>query len=435
MLRLDVFLESQTAPAGALIRADDGALSFQYLTDDLPHPVSLSLPVQEAPFGDVRTRAFFANLLFENTMRDQVMQRHRIDQNDIAGLLYHLGQDCPGALSVVPQGTAPGKRPGHLDTDYVALSDDDLITLMTSLRDVRRLPNSAGDPSPLAGVQAKVALTQLPDGRFALPKPGTGAPTTHILKVPRVQDMQMVPHEHIVMGIMAAQMAHPVAETTMIGTGDLRALLIKRFDRRIEGTAVHRMHQEDFCQALGLGPALKYQRDGTDSAVFSAQAAGTVLAACATPAQARVAFFEASLLNILLGNTDNHAKNHALLYDNDPRGRPIFAPLYDVVPTMLDGTVTHQMSFDIGGAQMAEDITGPDLEDFARALGYRRLTAAMKRRITALIENVTAEIPGLGGPERKRIGDVIAQNANTLAAALNAPIDIPEWDLVPVNRP
>ncbi|MDE0209932.1 MAG: HipA N-terminal domain-containing protein [Boseongicola sp.] len=51
---------------------------FRYVTDAIPHAISASLPIRAEPFGDVAARGFFSNLLFENEMRDQVMQRHGI---------------------------------------------------------------------------------------------------------------------------------------------------------------------------------------------------------------------------------------------------------------------------------------------------------------------------------------------------------------------
>ncbi|MEV8467622.1 HipA domain-containing protein [Fluviibacterium sp. DFM31] len=435
MQRLDVFLDGQAAPVGTLSRADDGAVSFRYLRQDLPHPLSLSLPIRDAPFGDVPTRGFFDNLLFENAMRDQVMQKHGIAQTDIVGLLAHLGRDCPGAISVVPEGEGPGKRPGNLETDYTALSAEDLETIMRALRDHRRLPETSDDPSPLAGVQGKLAVTVLPGGQVALPRAGSGAPTTHILKVPRRRDLRLVAQEHALMTIAASLLAHPVAQTKEVGQGDLRGLLVTRFDRSVRGAKVHRIHQEDFCQALSLGPHLKYQRNGTGARQFSARAAGHLLEHCSAPAQARSAFLEGTVVNLLLGNTDNHAKNHSLLYAYDPTGRPQLAPLYDIVPTLIDDQVTHQLSFDIGAAQMADTITARDLERFAQDLGYRSLTAPMRRRLVALTQAVVDRIPEMRGPSHKRLGDGFAEQASALAAALALDLEIPPRDLVVLNRP
>lgn len=429
-MNLDVYLESVASPVGSLSRSPEGQVGFRYLTDALPYPLSLSFPVREEPFGDVATRGFFENLIFENAMRDQVMQRHGIAPHDIVGLLFHLGQDCPGSISVIPAGDAPAKRPGDLSSDYDPLTDDDLADIMRSLRDRRRLPDATRDPSPLAGVQGKVALTCLPDGHFALPR--AGAPTTHILKVPRHYDSRLVDHEHTLMGIAADLIPHPVATTEIVGDGDLRGLLIARFDRRIDDGKVHRIHQEDFCQALGFGPLLKYERNGIEGRAMTAAAIGRVLAATEDPAAAREIFLIGTIVNLLLGNTDNHGKNHALLYAG---AKPRLAPFYDIVPTLIDDRFTHQISFDIGHARMNDDITADDLQQFARALGIRRLGAPMRRQLADICARVVDLIPTMRGPALKRLGDAMAAQAAPLAAALGADVVVPERDLIVINRP
>ncbi len=90
----------------------------------------------------------------------------------------------------------------------------------------------------------------------------------------------------------------------MLGEGDLQGLLVTRFDRICVGTTVHRLHQEDFAQALGLGPHLKYQRNSLDGHRFEARSVGGLLAQTANPGRARQAFLEVTLVNLLLGNTD-----------------------------------------------------------------------------------------------------------------------------------
>lgn len=432
MLELDVFLEALPEPVGRLTRHDDGDVSFRYLRDALPHPLSLSLPVRDAPFDDPVTRGFFANLLFENAQREQVMQRHGLEFSDVVGLLEHLGADCPGAISCMPLGAGPAKRPGNLLTDYDPLDPAELQRIMTSLRDHRRVPPQNRDPSPLAGVQGKIALARLPDGRFALPRPGLNVPTTHILKVPRPGEMVSVDQEHLLMRLMEVTQPHPVAATEILGEGDLRGLLVTRFDRIVDGNAVQRLHQEDFAQALGLGPHLKYERDGTAVRHFSAATVGHLLAQIENPGRARQAFLEVTLVNLLLGNTDNHAKNHALLYMGP---RPQLAPVYDVAPVLIDAQVLHQLSFDIGRAQMTDDITGDDIASFVKDLGFPRLTPALSRRMREILTQVASHIPEMGGPTRKRIGDAIAEQARWLAPALGVEITIPERDALVINRP
>lgn len=399
MTILDVFIEAAAKPIGKLVSGPDGEMSFTYVADDLPHALSVSLPVRDKPFGDVVTRGFFSNLLFENEMRDQVMQRHGVAERDIVGLLYYLGTDCPGSISCVPEGQGPGKRPGVLSTDYAPLDGSPLIpedmsgiteplpvsgelaVIMASLRDNRRLPPHTHDPSPLAGVQGKIALTRLIDGRLALPQPGSGAPTTHILKVPRAEQMGSVQKEHLATRVMSTIQKHPVAQTCILGEGLLQGLLVARFDRRVDGEHVHRIHQEDFCQALGLGERLKYERNGLPPRAFTAQSIGKLLDQTSLPGRARIAFFEITIGNILLGNSDNHAKNHALLYTSR---RPILAPAYDIDPVLLDN-VTHEMSFHIGAARMADDVTSADLNHFLQAIGARSFGQPQKKRCSEMV--------------------------------------------------
>lgn len=431
-LDLDVFLEAVPEPVGRLSRLEDGAVSFRYLGDALPHPLSMSLPLREEPFGDVETRAFFSNLLFENAQRERIMQRYGLDFSDVVGLLEYLGADCPGAVSCVPVGEGPAKTPGDLATDYDPLDEAELHDIMVSLRDRRRTPDGMRDPSPLAGVQGKVALARLPDGRFALPKRELNVPTTHILKVPSLPDLKSVGQECEAMQLMRRLQPHPVAETRPIGEGDVQGLLVERFDRSVDGTTVRRIHQEDFAQALGLGPDLKYERNGVGERRFSAQAVGRLLMATDQPGRSRQAFLEITLANLLLGNLDNHAKNHALLHAGP---QPSLAPVYDVLPVLIDDQVTHEMAFRIGGARMTDEIRAEDLDAFVRALGFPRATPALKARMRQLARAVVACIPEMSGPLRKRIGDAMAEQARAVAVALEIDLEVPERDLVVVNRP
>lgn len=430
MTNLDVHLEGCEGPVGRLRRDDDGGTSFRYLRNDLPHPISISLPMREEPFGDTETRAFFSNLLFENQVRDQIMAAYGIPAQDYVELLRHLGADCPGAISCVPRGSGPAKAPGRIDTDYEALTDADLTEIAETLARHRRLPASLKDPSPLAGVQGKVAVTRLPDGRLALPRPDTGAPTTHILKVPTLADQGQVAEEHAVMRLLARLVSHPVARTEPLEIGDVQGLLVERFDRVVEAGAIRRLHQEDFCQALGLHESLKYERYGRTGHRFDAAAIGRVLGQTARPGPSRLAFFEITLASLAVGNTDSHGKNHALLHH--PTG-PELAPVYDVVPTLLHD-VRHDMAFRIGRAIMADDIEPADIEDFLVAIGMRRVTRPVLARGRAVLLRLLDLLEDPGERLPKRIFDAAAQQVRWLAPALGIDRATPEFDLMPVNR-
>ena len=186
-LALDVRLDGHDEPVGVLIRDDRGALAFAYREDYVSAsdatPLSLSLPLGPEPYDDAIARPFFDNLLQErDSALTDIMAREGLSRDDIAGLLFHVGKDCAGALSVLPMGAPPAKVPGDYDRDYTALSPERLEAIVDALHERRRLPEGTEDPSPLAGMQSKIALTVLPDGRFAVPNPGTGAPTTQMLE-------------------------------------------------------------------------------------------------------------------------------------------------------------------------------------------------------------------------------------------------------------
>ncbi len=442
--RLDVWLEGTPAPIGNLSGDADTALAFRYTAEGIAagRQLSLALPIGgagygqgaygEGAFGDSAARAFFGNLLQENATLQWVMDEKRIARDDIAGLLFHLGRDCPGAVSCAPEGEAPDKAPGVLATDYQVLSDADLVAIMDALTREQRLPDAARNPSPLAGVQRKIALCRLPDGRMALPSEGTGAPTTHILKVPRRGEEALVDHEHALMQLAATIIKHPVAETEIFELGGQRGLLVKRFDRQVVDGTVTRIHQEDFAQALGIPAGLKYGR--TVEAPFSAAAIGRLLDATAAPAAARAAFRDLTLFNLGVGNTDNHAKNHALIYDV-AGAPPRLAPLYDVVPVLLDQGVNHEFGFRIGAAVNTGTLRRVDYDAFLEAIGYQRGRSGRERvdrlqgeAAQLMLKAVADGADALGGPRLKLLADMVVDQTGKLAAALGIGVELPERD-------
>lgn len=55
-----------------------------------------------------------------------------------------------------------------------------------------------------------------------------------------------------------------VAQSTIATFEDQKVLVVERFDRRWapDGAWIVRLPQEDFCQANGLPPTMKYEADG-----------------------------------------------------------------------------------------------------------------------------------------------------------------------------
>lgn len=425
---LAVWMDGFPSPAGYLSRRDDGNTSFYYSDAYVVSggfPLSLSLPLTHGEYDDIRTRAFFANLLPENEQLHRILEREGLERNDVVGLLHHLGADCAGAISCLPEGDPPVKTPGEVAKDYQVLDDKEAIKIVRSLAEARRLPAEVNDPSPVAGVQSKIAITLMPDGRFALPKPGLRVPTTHILKVPGRRHGRDAQLEETA-ALLAAAVGLDVSIPQAVKVDNYDALLIERFDRRVEKGIVTRIHQEDFAQALGFPSELKYQRRGRPGRWFDTQAVLSVLDRTNDPEELRLRFILTTLFNLCIGNTDNHAKNHALLYNNG--AVPRFAPLYDMLPIRLDDRYTHQLAFNVGNATLFDEMTADDLGEFLSECGVEGVTDFVEFAVVPLIqklENATLTLRSLG---LKQFDDLIGRETDRLVDLLSATVELRERD-------
>ena len=91
-----------------------GTLRFQYDKEwlsDIGRPISLSLPCQEEKFHQRVITAFFGNLLPESEVRTILAFNRRFDKRDTYAFLKNFGQDCAGALSIIPEEQALDTRP------------------------------------------------------------------------------------------------------------------------------------------------------------------------------------------------------------------------------------------------------------------------------------------------------------------------------------
>jgi len=428
---LDVWLDGRDAPVGQLAALDNGNVQFRYSADFLRRgvPISLSLPLTDEPIGDATTRAFFDNLLPENDQMRRVMEREGLERADIVGILAFIGADCAGALSCLPAGSPPIKVPGDLATDYHPLSEEELARIAHSLAERGRLPDEISDPSPVAGVQKKLAVTMLPDGRFALPREDRKVPTTHILKVPR-RDQREEAKQEDAASRLAEACGFAVSDSQHVVVDGVDALLIRRFDRVVADNKVTRVHQEDFAQALGLPAGLKYERYGAPGRRFDAAAVRQILLELDRPAQAAETFLLATIFNLAIGNNDNHAKNHAILHHAD--GRRTLAPLYDLLPVRLAAGFTDQLAFHLGAATHFDAMTAADMNAFLGTFGFNDKRAArfVERSVRPMLETLEARTPLLRQIGLIRFDDLIGRELAHLADLLGIDLDLRERDFI-----
>ena len=378
------------ALVGQLIQDDGGRMNFQYDTAWLakPEPIALSwsLPLQEESFTQKECRGFFGGILPEEDNRKVIARILGIsDKNDFA-MLEQIGGECAGAISFLPEDTV---IPGDVES-YRELADDELAKI---LRELPRRPLMAGEDGirlSLAGAQDKVAV-RLDDENISIPR--GSAPSSHVLK-PAIDTYEGVVFNEafcIALAHACGLNAAPIA----IGQVDgIDYLLAERYDRIRDGDGnIERLHQEDFCQALGIPSQIKYQSEGGPSL---ADCFALVRDASSAPALDLIALLDAVIFNVLIGNHDAHAKNFSLLYLPDRSIR--LAPLYDLVSTVFYPELTDRMAMKIGKQPKSALIHPKDIDRFAADAGLG--VAQTRARIPALAGRLLDEIPGIQKPHR-----------------------------------
>ncbi|MFG3450079.1 HipA domain-containing protein [Stenotrophomonas sp. NPDC047960] len=91
--------------------------------------------------------------------------------------------------------------------------------------------------------------------------PSGRIPTTHILKPPGSDYNGFVENEMFCLRLARA-MGMPAAFSEKIEMDGESAICVERYDRKRTADGWIRIHQEDFCQALGVMPQIKYQNQG-----------------------------------------------------------------------------------------------------------------------------------------------------------------------------
>jgi serine/threonine-protein kinase HipA len=339
---------------GHISRSGPKDIVFQYapawLEGEGSFPISLSLPFQFPPFSKEASSSFFDNLLPEEEVRKQVADNKRLSTEDIFGLLQAIGADCAGALSILRPGQAP--RP-----QVYAYQPLPIAELPAFLAEQRINPLGTGDKYArlsLAGAQSKTSLFLSDDPPQSYARPRDGAPGTHIVKPVSPRFPNLAENE-LFCTLLAQAFGLNTPEAGLTPTLE-RAFLIRRYDRRQTPDGdIRRIHQEDFCQALGVPRTKKYQSQGGPGY----QQCFTVLDQCHEPEKDRQKLFRWAVFNYLIGNADAHAKNISLLYAEPPK--PRLAPFYDLVCTAVY-PLNKNMAMKIGRKSNPGHVHGSDWE-------------------------------------------------------------------------
>lgn len=403
---LDVYLHAHLA--GHLVQDEHGQTLFTYSPGWLAHPhaipLSLSLPLQQGPFGERQGKPFFAGVLPDSAKRTLIARNLGISANNDFAMLQQIGGECAGAITFMNAGIKPSTNTDN----YKSLSPRTLEKILGELPGRPLLAGEEGVRLSLAGAQDKIAVCKKGNDLF-LPLGDT--PSSHILK-PDIEAYKGIVFNEAFCMNLAAHIGLSVAPVTTATTGTMDYLLIERYDRRerTAGTAtlLDRIHQEDFCQALGVVPDRKYQAEGGPSIKDCFDLLRNV---SSVPALDLIALLDAVIFNFLIGNHDAHGKNFSLLYrmsDASP-GKIRLAPLYDLICTPVYASLSKKMAMKIGDAYELDDVDPRQFEKLAEQIGFTR--PLIKQKVVDQAKKVLEHLPRVemthrvAGEVRKFVGD------------------------------
>jgi len=274
-----------------------------YLNITLP-PISHTLPLRSEPFTtQAGLHPFFDNLAAEGWLEGAQTRFLGKRQATRFELLLTFGQDCAGAVSVV-------------DPEPTKL----VQTLANNLDPIEMAVMS--NRASLSGVQPKLPVVER-DGKFYPTK--MGEVSTHIAKFPSREHDDLVMIEYYTMHAYSAVLLTDSIVDLWIGEVEgfpEQALIIKRFDREVGGK---RIHFEEFNQLLGHPSRAKYDGAYKDMADFIWETKECL------PAEVYRLYLRI-LAGLLLGNTDMHLKNFAMLHTSDGLR---LTPSYDQVAAAI----------------------------------------------------------------------------------------------------
>lgn len=396
---LEVFLHGRLA--GVLRRKSNGNLQFRYddsYVESGGPPLSLNLSLQAEAFPHRACLAFFGNLLPEEDVRTQIALATGISAANDYGLLERFGGDVAGAVTLLPAGGGAEPQRDSLEI----LSPERLDAVLTELPQRPLAADEDGEVRlSLAGAQSKLPVVET-DAGFALPH-GSGHPTTHILKPEPPRFPGLVANELFCMRLaMDAGLEVAAVDRGKTESG-LPFLIVSRYDRDLTQEPIRRLHQEDFCQALGKLQIEKYQQEGGPSFGEAMELIDDVSSA---PARDRQQLWLALVFNFLIGNCDAHGKNYSLLYDSPA---PRLAPLYDLVSTAVYDELTKRLAMSVDGATELEEVGMAAWKKLAEEVGFAPRFLA--QRMEPFVARVFAAALDLGEESEHlapMVGDVLA---------------------------
>lgn len=416
MSALTVYLNGERV--GRLEQDESGLLDFAYDPSWLEKmdavPLSRSLPLRAESFPGKKARPFFAGILPEEEPRKQIAGILGISHSNDFAMLERIGGECAGAVSLLPEGVAP---PIPQKARHRTLTDREMQKIVKELPRRPLMVGTDGLRLSLAGAQDKLPLIFMEEA-FHLPLDGT--PSTHILKPEPERFPGLAANEYFCM-TLARSVGLNTPDMEYIRIGGKPCVLIQRFDRKMDaGGRMSRIHQEDFCQALGVPPERKYQAEGGPTV----RDCISLLREWSTAPVLDVPAFIAGLIfNVMIGNADAHAKNYSLLYVANERR---LAPFYDLVCTLAWPELSKTPAMKIGGGHSINTLSPGDWNTMTKNAGLGwplirekmiEIGTSVMNQLGSVLVHVESHDVGMA----KRLHDLVEARCAKLIKALSKP--------------
>lgn len=422
--RLHVLLN--TRHIGLLEESPDGRHSFTYDPDYQGMPLSLSMPLRPEPWTGTPVEAYIDGVLPDDReQRQRIGRLYGVNPRNPFSLLTAIGLDCAGAVQFLSNEQL--KSPALQQGQYVAISEEEIGRRLAAFTQFNAPSWQTTDEHwSLNGAQDKITLAYFPERHQWYEAHGTKA-TTHILK-PGIHRYREHAFNEYLCQLTLGGLGLSTAKASYHIFGDTPAIVSTRWDRQVADGHILRLHQEDMCQAMGVMTAQKYQSDGGPGAVSIVR----FMRDNGFDADSVTMFFAALVANFLIGGSDAHAKNYAIL--EIPGSRPALAPLYDVASTFPydkpdDKSNRERMAMSIGGQYRFDYIGLHEWRTFARQCGgsdteqlLLGLLHGFAQRLPDLFDSVQKEQMGIAADSPDETEDSLA-NKRELVTRLQAEID------------
>ncbi len=363
---------------GTLTNVGGDRTLFAFTDDYIKNPDRATLGLSfKDQFGELRTEfrpyqkrvmPFFSNLLPEGYMRTYLAERAGVNPEREFHLLWALGNDLPGAITIMPADGELWPIEGDDGENHGNHSHDNALRFS------------------LAGVQLKFSAVSDAVGGLTIPASGVGG--SWIVKLPS-REFEGVPENEFSMMTLAAMMGMNVPAIDLVEIGGIKnlpdsieqfgsqAFIIERFDRLDDGG---RVHIEDFAQVFDVYAEDKYKKASMRNIaqVIAAEGSDDDL----------IEFVQRLTFSMLVGNGDMHLKNWSLIYPD--RRHVSLAPAYDFVST-IPYLPNDSTGLNISRTKSFNDFTLDELTHFAvKAAIPKKLVLDTAKETVARFSNVWA---------------------------------------------